>query len=101
VTDLSRLTELARIAAEQVLDMLTVDNHDLVDSINVRYAGPAAGQDKDVLRVEWLLDYGEDFSQPVSMFVLAEHLEDEEALVLSFAAWLLQAVSGGNDDAQA
>jgi len=97
MTDTSRLVELAEIAAEQVMDILSQDMHELVEAIHVVSVNPVPGQDEEVLQVEWLVSYGEDFAQPVSMYVLLEYLDDEEALVLSFAAWLLEAINGEND----
>jgi hypothetical protein len=97
VKTIPRLAELAEIAAEQVMDILSQDMQELVGAIQVVRCGPVAGQPDDVLQVEWLIEYGEEFSQPVSMYVLSEHLDDEEALVLSFSAWLLQAISGEDD----
>lgn len=100
---LSRLDELAQIAAEQALDILGMDHIELVEDVRLVELGPVNANSIDPLRVTWRVDYDDVNSFPISMLLLAEHLEDEEALVLSMAAWILHSIRGtdGADGAQA
>jgi hypothetical protein len=101
MSDLTRLDELAQIAAEQALDILSEQAPELVEDVRLVELAPAAGSTESALRVTWRIEYDEANSFPVSMLLLEEYLEDEEALVLSMAAWILHSVRSGEGEIHA
>jgi hypothetical protein len=92
---LDRLTELCNIAAEHALDMHIAeqDQEQFVESIAL---GSIVGENSEgelYLRITWHLHLGMDYSEDAVMLITPDHIEDEEALVLSMAAILLENVN--------
>lgn len=98
MSPLQRLDELAQIAAEQVVDILATDALELVEDVRVVGIHQHADSDhQDAINVTWRVELDEEHSYPVDMLLLSEHLADEEAVVLSMAAWLLHNIRGDQD----
>lgn len=92
---LDRLTELCNIAAEHALDMHIAEQEQeqFVESISL---GSIVGENSEgelYLRITWQLQLGMDYSEDAVMLITPDHIEDEEALVLSMAAILLENVN--------
>ena len=92
---LDRLTELCNIAAEHALDMHIAeqDGQQLIESINLHDITGEESSGELYLRIKWQLHLGLDYSEDASMVMTPDHIDDEEALVLSMAAILLENIN--------
>ncbi|MCB1187159.1 hypothetical protein KDL29_08340 [bacterium] len=92
---LERLNELCAIAAEHALDMHVAEQEDAQFVEHISYEG-MQGVDSEgemYLRLHWKIHLGMDYSEDAYMVMTPEHIEDEEALVLSMAAILLERIN--------
>ena len=92
---LDRLTELCNIAAEHALDMHIAeqDGQQLIEQISLEDISGEESEGELYLRIRWQIHLGLDYSEQASMVMTPDHIEDEEALVLSMAAILLENIN--------
>ncbi|MEZ5338335.1 MAG: hypothetical protein R3F46_08720 [bacterium] len=92
---LERLNELCAIAAEHALDMHIAEQEDqqFVEHISFEGIEGIDSEGEMYLRLLWRIHLGMDYSEDAAMVMTPEHIEDEEALVLSMAAILLERIN--------
>lgn len=92
---LDRLKELCRIAADHALDMHTAEQEDqrFVEHISLESVEGVEAEGEMYLKILWRIHLGMDYSEDAQMVMTPDHIEDEEALVLSMAAILLERIN--------
>ena len=92
---LDRLQELCRIAADHALDMHVAEQEQqqLVEQISFEGIEGVEAEGEMYLQISWNIHFGMGYHEEARMVMTPDHIEDEEALVLSMAAILLERIN--------
>ncbi len=92
---LDRLTELCHIAADHALDMHIAeqDGQQLIEQITHEGIEGLEDEGELYLSITWRIHFGMGYDEEARMLMTPDHIEDEEALVLSMAAILLERIN--------